>query len=54
MGSYGSPLVIGNAINLNGEFIQFSIDFTGTPTARALVDYIAARYVTPLIQDVAP
>jgi len=54
MGSYGSPLTIGNSIGLNGQFIQFSIEFVGTLTARALVDYISVRYVTPLVYDINP
>ncbi len=54
MGSFGSALVPGASISLSGQFIQFSIDFTGTKIARASIDYITARYTTPTLVDVAP
>jgi hypothetical protein len=54
MGTYSSALITGQNIGLNGQFIQFSVDFVGTNTARALVDYISVLYTTPLIQDVLP
>lgn len=54
MGSYGSPLVAGSSIGLDGQFIQFSIELTGTAVFRPSVDYISARYITPFLSDVAP
>jgi hypothetical protein len=54
MGSYGNPLNDDDAINLVGRYLQFSVDFTGTGIARAEVDFISAKYVTPYLQEVTP
>lgn len=54
MGSYGSSLVAGADIGLAGQFIQFSVDFTGTITERVLVDYISALYVAIPVHSVLP
>jgi hypothetical protein len=54
MGDYSNPLNIGEETELIGQYIQLSIDFTGTFTERAVVDYIATLYVTPLLNDVTP
>lgn len=54
MGDYSDPLDIGEETELVGQYIQLSIDFTGTFTERAIVDYIAALYTTSLVNDVAP
>ena len=54
MGSYGSSLTPGTSIGLNGQFIQFSVDFTGTDTVRSLVDYISTLYTAPTVIDVEP
>jgi hypothetical protein len=54
MGSYGSPLVAGTDIGLSGQFIQFSVDFTGTATERSSVDYISALYVAIPVHSVLP
>jgi len=54
MGSYGSSLAAGADISLSGQFIQFSVDFTGTATERALVDYISALYVAIPVHSVLP
>lgn len=54
MGSYGSSLAAGVDIALNGQFIQFSVDFTGTTTERALVDYISSLYIALPVHLVLP
>jgi hypothetical protein len=54
MGAFGSALVPGATIGLNGQFIQFSVDFTGTDTVRAMVDYISSLFVAPDVVDVTP
>jgi hypothetical protein len=54
MGSYGAALTPGAIIGLNGQFIQFSVDFTGTDTVRSMVDYISSLFVAPDVVDVAP
>lgn len=54
MGSYGATLIPGEDIALRGQFIQFSVDFTGTDLIRSLVDFISCEYTAPLIQVVLP
>ena len=54
MGSYGNSLVVGVNINLTGQYIQFSIDFTGTDVVYSEVDYIAALFVQPDVTTVSP
>lgn len=54
MGSYGAALAPGDIIGLNGQFIQFSVDFTGTTTTRAMVDYVSSLFVAPDVVDVSP
>ena len=54
MGSYGSALTPGAIIGLNGQFIQFSVDFTGTDTVRSMVDYVSSLFIAPDVVDVAP
>ena len=54
MGSYGAALVPGVDLNLTGQFIQFSVDFTGTDTVRAAIDYISALYVALPVHLVTP
>jgi len=54
MGSFGSVLSPGETIGLSGQFIQFSVDFTGTDVLRSLVDYISTIYAAPTVIDVEP
>lgn len=54
MGSYGSPLSIGDSLGAIGEFIQFKIEMSGTPTIRPSIDYLSVQYINPSIQEVHP
>jgi len=54
MGSYGSNLTIGSPLSLTGQFIQFSIDFTGTIAARAVIDSLSLYYTAPAIIPIVP
>lgn len=54
MGSYGLALNVGDSLGVTGQFIQFSVDFTGTTTERSILEYIGALYTAPTIQDIAP
>jgi hypothetical protein len=54
MGSYGVALDPADDIALTGQFIQFSIDFTGTIDERALIDYITVLYIAPIVHVVSP
>ena len=54
MGSYGSALTIGSSLGVTGQYIQFSVDFTGTVTERAALEYVSALYTASSVQDVTP
>jgi hypothetical protein len=54
MGSYGSVLTPGIDLDLIGQFIQFSVDFTGTTSVRATVESIGVLYTALPVHVVAP
>lgn len=54
MGSYGSSLTAGQNLGLTGQFIQFSVDFTGTTTQRAAVDYLSTLFTAETLTDIVP
>jgi len=54
MGTYGNALSVGESLDLSGKYIQFSVDFTGTITERASIDYLSNIYSIPTILDVSP
>jgi len=54
MGSYGSPLITGDPIGLVGQYIQFSVDFTGTSLSRAFLDSLSVIFITLTPLDIHP
>jgi len=54
MGSYGSALTPGANVELMGQFIQFSVDFTGTTSERAEVESIGVLYTASPVHSVVP
>jgi hypothetical protein len=54
MGSYSAALTTGSPLNVTGQYIQFSVDFTGTTTERSELEYVSALYTASSVQDMTP